>query len=121
MKTRQELFNTAYNGLKSQKFMKSIKGPICRYRDDNGRKCAIGWCIPDDKYDITFDEPVDASINISIQTRPDIREAAGISWENVEFARQLQMRHDQAMSPEHMKKMLIEFAKSYELEVPNDE
>ena len=27
----------------------------CRYRDDKGRKCAIGRFIPDDKYDPSFE------------------------------------------------------------------
>lgn len=54
--TRQELFDTAIGGLRSQggPSIKIREGAsvshACLYRNADGRKCAIGWLIPDDKY-----------------------------------------------------------------------
>ncbi|AKF12681.1 hypothetical protein PHIM7_135 [Sinorhizobium phage phiM7] len=52
--TRQEIFNTVWNGLKSQGWnvsMSSDAETVCAYRGADGRKCAAGWLIPDDEYD----------------------------------------------------------------------
>jgi len=47
----QEVFDTAVAGLASQDFKPSVnKYGSCRYRGRGGRRCAIGWCIPDKLY-----------------------------------------------------------------------
>lgn len=50
--TAQEVFDTAVTGVINQ------GGPAlamatrsCRFRGDNGRKCAVGWLISDEDYD----------------------------------------------------------------------
>ena len=47
---KQEAFNAAWLGLKSQGFERSADGGLCMYRGPNGLKCALGWCIPDYMY-----------------------------------------------------------------------
>ena len=54
---RQEMFDAAVKGLASQEFARSehprSKYPTlvgCAYRGFEGRKCAVGWLISDDKY-----------------------------------------------------------------------
>lgn len=50
----QEVYDTAVAGMASQGFQPAYNtdygGPSCAYRGTEGRKCAIGWCIPDELY-----------------------------------------------------------------------
>lgn len=59
--TRQSIFDVAFIGLHGQKFVRSMgelsdgsdnpcraDNLYCRYRGDGGRKCAIGFALPDD-------------------------------------------------------------------------
>jgi hypothetical protein len=50
---QQELFNEVYRGLASQGFLQSLApgSTACRYRGDDGAKCAAGHLIPDEAYD----------------------------------------------------------------------
>lgn len=56
----QEWFDTAARGIISQGKPSMGRDPItenekCVYRSSDGCKCAIGWLIPDDKYDPSFE------------------------------------------------------------------
>jgi hypothetical protein len=51
--TDQEMFDTILTHLRQQGLKSvgsSTEGPTCRYRTKDGRKCAVGCMIPDDKY-----------------------------------------------------------------------
>lgn len=50
--TKQEIFDKAYKGVIEQGGPSILPGVDvkCRYRDRQGRKCALGHCIPDEKY-----------------------------------------------------------------------
>lgn len=54
---QQETFNTVVLGIVKQggpsrkPLEEPMTGSCCRYRDDEGRKCAIGQIIPDELYD----------------------------------------------------------------------
>jgi len=52
MLTRQEIFDTAYIGLRNQNFEHSIAGGQCVYRSSGPfvNKCAFGHLIPDNQY-----------------------------------------------------------------------
>ena len=52
--TKQDIFNTAANGLLKQG-KKSGDGFSCFYRGPNGLKCAIGMLIPDELYKARFE------------------------------------------------------------------
>lgn len=117
MKTRQEIFDIAYRGLASQGFLSSADEAedTCLYRDGNGRKCAVGWCIPDDAYRSVWEEVgVDDENAIGAQ----IRRAAGIGDNNISFAKDLQWAHDKSTSPEGMKAGLAKVAAGYGLRIP---
>lgn len=49
MPTKQETFDTIVAHLRKQN-ARSTSGFGCKYRGPNGRKCAVGILIPDDKY-----------------------------------------------------------------------
>jgi hypothetical protein len=131
---KQELFNIAWNGIKSQGFQQSVlrnedgtvkghnEGPrfvaSCAYRDPQGRKCAVGWMIPDEKYDPKLENRLASS--------REVCEAAGLNADyyagESHFARQLQMAHDmvESSTPEGMEKNLRAFALGYALDIPQD-
>jgi len=55
----QGIFDTVYRGLLAQKFASekyvsneytNTTRSVCAFRGSDGRKCAIGWLIPDDRY-----------------------------------------------------------------------
>lgn len=63
MRTAQELFDTIVAGLRSQKARSELSNVLnadggikvgkehgCAYRGVEGRKCALGWVIPDEDY-----------------------------------------------------------------------
>lgn len=117
--SRQEIFTKAYLGLKSQGFQRSVKrnSNRCLYRANENMKCAIGWCISDENYDQEFDikSEMDSS---SIDTNPDILEAACIDSINLQFATELQIVHDVNRTPYEMEIGLERFADEYGLEIP---
>ncbi len=55
----EQAFEIVTNGLASQQWEKSwdpvIGGMACKLRSTDGKKCAIGWLIPDEKYDADMD------------------------------------------------------------------
>jgi hypothetical protein len=54
--SRQEAFDIAYKGIIEQGGPSwDINTSSCRYRTKNGRKCAIGHLIPDNKYSEEFE------------------------------------------------------------------
>ena len=58
---KQAVFNRAYLGLKSQGFERSLAyleneaEDGCAYRSGDGKACAIGYCIPDEKYSLALE------------------------------------------------------------------
>jgi len=121
--TRQEIFNIAYRGLKSQGFKGSeVRGldPLvpqnitCAYRGDGGRKCAIGFLIPDERYSPNIEGK--GVIELVDNVYPDLIPTDG----EEAFLRRLQECHDTAFSVEAMEYNLKEFARKENLEVPED-
>lgn len=51
----QGIFDTGVRGLLAQGEQSIDGNRICQYRDPNGNKCALGMCIPDSKYDPSWD------------------------------------------------------------------
>ncbi len=132
-KRKQELFNIAWNGIKSQGFQQSVLrnedgspkvipggdgAASCAYRDPQGRKCAVGWMIPDENYHPGLENKLASS--------PEVCKAAdlvGGEWdEEPNFARHLQTVHDSSASrtPEGMERNLREFALNHGLDIPQD-
>ncbi len=116
--TKQELFNLAYLGLAAQGFRKSVN-PVanrCQYRAPNGDRCAIGHCIPDEKY-LPEMEVSDkylgwGAFRVLVHAYgPNVGSLAGL-------ARDLQSAHDFSASPENMTYNLCAVAASYGLTVP---
>ena len=109
-RTRQEIFNLAYIGLKKQGFQRSFDNYGCAYRGKNNRRCAIGFCIEDGDYH--------DGLEARSASDPEVMAAARISTEDKDFAALLQSQHDFCGVPEQMKEKLHEFAETFELTVP---
>lgn len=129
-KTRQQMFNEAYKGLKDQGWRRSIEAdpnhPVCLYRGVDGCKCAIGQLIPDDKYFIemegagTLPDFIDIHNHAKVAGLQEaVRKAAGIPERELPFARQMQIAHDSGTRPADMEALFDGLARRYELEVPS--
>lgn len=113
MRTRQEIFDLAWNGLKAQGFKRSkvVGGPRCLYRSQNGLKCAIGHCIPDEIYSPLMEE----------EGLDKVMEIIGVPDNLFPFAEDLQHAHDGAESPAGMEGNLRRFAERHSLTIPAQE
>lgn len=117
IKTRQQIFNNAYKGLRSQGFKRAMNSCGCAYRvgEDAASKerCAIGWNISNKSYQSYIEGQTP-------QFSKEVRALAGIAEENGYWARELQIIHD---DPEFgatstMQERLERFASKYELTIP---
>ena len=113
MLTKQEIFNKAYEGLRSQHFHKS-EGAVdtfCMYRGPDGMKCAIGHLISDENYSVDLE-------NKRVRNKM-VRKAAEIPDHIDErFLQELQDCHDCSWDSLTMEGNLIRFAMRYNLRIP---
>jgi hypothetical protein len=110
---RQEWFNKAWAGLKSQGFERSVNSnDTCYYRGTEGRRCAIGWLMPDENYRPEFEGNAATA---------DIISACGINPtdSNMGWLCNLQSMHDGYHTPEEMVVALRRFAEQSGLVVPS--
>jgi hypothetical protein len=112
--TRQEIYNKAYLGLASQGWVQSINDmELCQYRSGDGRKCAVGWLIPDDKYEKSMEN---TGIGQLIRYR-EFDCIAELAHEE-RFLSQLQSAHDEEHIPDNMKARFEAIAIEWGLEIP---
>ena len=112
----QELFNKIYLGLKSQNFEQSAvyeNGNLrCLYPGPNGLKCAVGFLIPDEKYNESIEHM--SPWNLVVE---GIVELSDI---HIIFLREMQSIHDNACDPEDMRLELESYAKDLGLVIPKE-
>jgi hypothetical protein len=104
MKTHQETFNIVYKNLKTQNdFSTNFKGE-CAYRGVNGKKCAAGWLIPDEKYNSALEEAICWNDFDDPNDEPDydyddkimnIMQILQDEGHDPKFVRELQIIHDE--------------------------
>lgn len=88
-KSKQEIFDAAFEGVYRQGERSMDRtNSTCRYRGRNGTKCAIGYLIPDNMYQKTFE-------GMDIRTLI-INDVLRFTDEDVtmEFLQELQYAHD---------------------------
>lgn len=113
---RQEIFDAAYKGLASQGFVRSLADVGCAYRGAEGRRCAIGFLITDEKYSPGLEGLTPSDVAV--------RRAANINDDDCEFAEELQEAHGgpdgdaEEDTPEEMKARLHAFAGRHHLTIP---
>ena len=113
-RTGQELFNLAVRGLRGQGWKQSVwvEGTVgsCSYRGTEGRRCAIGWCIPDEVYDENLEGK-------TVWESSVVRAAAGIRLQDRLLAARLQDTHD-LNGGRAMEETFRQLARDYGLEWP---
>lgn len=116
--TRQQMFNTAYHGLAAQGFERSMRyndGATCAYRGEGGKRCALGYLIPDAIYDPAWDSP-DGALSAYGLAEKNINSA--VCLKNQMFLLELQNAHDGSSSPQGMRLRLASVAKQFCLTIP---
>lgn len=115
--TRQQIFNTAYHGLAAQGFQRSMRenGFGCAYRGADGRRCALGYLIPDAVYDPEWDSDHKSMSAYMLSSENITNE---ICEGNQRFLIDLQTVHDDSLTPQTMKRELGAFAARHNLTVP---
>lgn len=127
---KQEIFDKVWAGLSSQGWAKSMMRPgsqACAYRGALGRKCAVGWLIPDQEYD-----PIMEGLPISwfLVERAEGRsramaflkaiEAGGVDLSEpgvLDLLESMQHAHD---SLGNLKESMVQVAQHYNLTIPPD-
>lgn len=125
----QELFDRVKTHLLTQ--MEKSEGPyngngddICKYRGENGLKCAVGGIIPDDKYDPSIETYVldrnmwaneEETLEPGEIKLKQILIEVGVEEENTDLLADLQTVHD-SYQPEEWERELANVAQEYELE-----
>lgn len=116
--TLQEIFDKAARHLLTQKERSMIGPTLCAYRGPDGKKCAVGIFIPDEKYDPGMEQRNLSSLIVQF---PDAIE--GVEFingsrflnEKGQILTDLQETHDD-VDPEHWKESLAKLAAYYHLD-----
>lgn len=96
--TKQQAFDQMVRGLASQGWEQSRQavGGGCQYRGIGGRKCAVGWLIPDELYDPKLDDSADGDHDTNIGALVDER-LLDVDASLLPFLREAQHAHDWRM------------------------
>lgn len=121
--TRQEWFELAVRGLAGQGWERSISegGDACLYRGADGKRCAIGFGIPDAAFDPAWDRRGNGAYvlqrdqHISATDAPVDRSGCEQS-----FLSLLQQQHDKQPTPGLMRSAFLAFAQTHNLTWPAD-
>lgn len=100
-KVMQEMFDTFYPPLMKQGTRSMDPLTICLYRGPAGRKCAVGWLIPDEEYSSSMDEGSTAirdnkAVQAVIEKRFGIPANSLEDSDILDFLRDAQSIHDDA-------------------------
>lgn len=122
---KQEMFTKAWLGLQKQNWEKSQFNALsaCQYRGPNGMKCAAGHLIPDEMYDEGMEGK---RIHAVLGWYPNLF-GEPLNQSDIDFLEALQAVHDSfivptspedSMTMKTMRSALVQFAKYFNLVVP---
>lgn len=101
----QQHFETMVRGLAAQGWEQSMRtadyGPQCAYRGDEGRKCAAGHLLPDEKYSPDMESQTCSSALVSSALPADVL---------LNHLSTCQGMHDRNNNPVEMRQAFIDFA-----------
>lgn len=110
--SRQEMFDRAWRGLKSQGWKRAVDHLGCVYSTPDGRRCAWGWVDPDGTSGAL------GSVRALYENRVGL--AGLLRGEDVLFANWLQSVHDLAVD-ETLQQAMRSFAAKHGLSIPDEE
>lgn len=119
---KQAIFNTVWNHFIAEGNPPSISAEgRCRYRTEDGKKCAIGILIPDELYS----EALEGSSAKGICDFADIRAALDVhDSTDINYLNQIQFAHDGAAADhraefaQYVKVKMQEIGKDFGLDIP---
>ena len=111
--TKRAVFNTAAKHLLTQNCKALSEFNICRYQGENGTKCAVGVCIPNELYHRDLEGNI-LMIPATLESEfPGNRKAIALAKlikKHEPLLRQLQLIHDKLL-PEEWRTALDKLAK----------
>jgi hypothetical protein len=126
---RQEAFNRAWNGLKSQGWTpattSTFAGPACAYRTPTGLRCAWGWVDPEGT-------ELNGRGTVFDLKKLGVGLAANLNEYDLQFAKELQATHDKVgfqinkvvagglTTPEQLQIAMSAFGRACDLAIPGD-
>lgn len=116
----QQHFTTAYAGLASQGFERSVRSndDACLYRAPDGRKCAVGHILPDEAISMNMNGGSIGDLT-SVNNLADEILFGDSSYDEMgNFLNDLQDAHDSAYTPDAMRSNLRAVATYHHLTVP---
>lgn len=118
--TNQEAFDKALFGIRAQGYLQSIsENDKCAYRGEDGRKCAIGHCLPDElAEEIKWLDTATFSSWSSIRKAPEFAEFSSVKMLqgcNPSLLSELQNVHDSMQDKENFEDRMQEIAQFYDL------
>jgi len=126
----QTAFNVMIDGLAAQGWQRSTETTKvtvnhvtsdvtrCRYRGENGRKCAVGQLIPDNVYDPEWDMYGGLPANLVLD---EIETKSGVAVGGPRVTQMLylaQRAHDEGTTPDLMKRNMRQVAAAFNLKLP---
>lgn len=108
--SRQEMFDRAVIGLRSQGFQRAHEPGGCVYQTHDGLRCAWGWI------DMSLDRNDGGSVSTLRSRKRGIAEF--LNADDADWAAGLQSCHDMGMTPDNMVYQLVRFADRYGLIFP---
>jgi hypothetical protein len=149
--SNQEVFDRVWDHFITKKNPQSIDNPedhSCLYRGPNGKKCAAGILIPDEKYSPEL-EDASACPDILIDFKESFGGKVFLNWEkaskdpsdlyicrvaiilkdiveNVQFVREMQLLHDSiyadsdSLFTQEFRHSMINFAERHNLTIPEN-
>ncbi len=114
--SRQEMFNRAWNGLRSQGWRKAMRNEAtCTFLTADGLRCAWGWVDPEGTV-VNGMSRLGGVMSLHLE-RHGI--AGLLSLQDAEFASKMQCAHDDAGNGA-LRAAMVQFAKDYGLEIPSE-
>ena len=86
---QQTTFDRVVSHLRRQNARAMGAYGLCRYRAANGRRCAVGCLIPDDKYSPSLEGQ-----SLDLESAGELRRVLEEEGHDVNLVRQLQVIHD---------------------------
>jgi hypothetical protein len=101
MTTNQETFDTVVTHLRAQGeramgLDPATQVPACFYRAPDGKRCAAGWLIPDDRYDPAFEHTGLGGMDDSGRNSNGVTLLMEELGHDIELVAELQSIHDNA-------------------------
>jgi len=117
--TNQQIFDLVKKHLLEQNKRSQKESGLCAYRGQRGRKCPVGYLIPDQYYKKAFDEEIGMGVDELFKHYPRVMEKSGLPEEALELLTALQDMHD-TDPPATWSKKLSGIAKNFDLVEANE-